>query len=77
MGMEAFLALLNDAWFFLSHIAGRSSFPKPLKPAEEKTLIEAMLAGDEAAATAVNMVKLQIEMEAASPDHVPDRRNIN
>ena len=51
MGMEAFLALLNDAWFFLSHIAGRSSFPKPLKPAEEKTLIEAMLAGDEAAAT--------------------------
>ena len=51
MGMEAFLALLNDAWFFLSHIAGRSSFPKPLKPAEEKALIEAMLAGDEAAAT--------------------------
>ena len=44
MGMEAFLALLNDAWFFLSHIAGRSSFPKPLKPAEEKALIEAMLA---------------------------------
>ena len=40
MGMEAFLALLNDAWFFLSHIAGRSSFPKPLKPAEEKALIE-------------------------------------
>ena len=33
--------------------------------------------GDEAAATAVNMVKLQIEMEAASPDHEPDRRNIN
>lgn len=33
--------------------------------------------GDEAAATAVNMVKLQIEMEAASPDHEPDWRNIN
>ena len=33
--------------------------------------------GDEAAATAVNMVKLQIDMEAASPDHEPDRRNIN
>lgn len=33
--------------------------------------------GDEAAATAINMVKLQVEMEAASPDHQPDRRNIN
>ena len=32
--------------------------------------------GDEAAA-AINMVKLQIDMEAASPDHEPDRRNIN
>ena len=33
--------------------------------------------GDEAAATAINMVKLQIDMEAASPDQEPDRRNIN
>jgi 6,7-dimethyl-8-ribityllumazine synthase len=33
--------------------------------------------GDEAAATAIQMVKLQIEMEAASPDREPDRRNIN
>ncbi len=33
--------------------------------------------GDEAAATAINMVKLQIDMEAASPEHVPDRKNIN
>lgn len=33
--------------------------------------------GDEAAATAVQMVKLQIDMEAASPNHEPDRRNIN
>ena len=33
--------------------------------------------GDEAAAAAINMVKLQIDMEAASPDHEPDRRNIN
>ena len=33
--------------------------------------------GDEAAATAINMVKLQIDMEAASPAHAPDRRNIN
>jgi len=37
----------------------------------------ARAAAEEAAATAVNMVKLQIEMEAASPDHEPDRRNIN
>lgn len=33
--------------------------------------------GDEAAATAINMVKLQVEMDAASPDREPDRRNIN
>ncbi len=33
--------------------------------------------GDEAAAAAINMVKLQIDMDAASPDREPDRRNIN
>ncbi len=34
--------------------------------------------GDEAAATAIKMVKLQIEMEADSPNHEPaDRRSIN
>lgn len=33
--------------------------------------------GDEAAAAAIQMVKLQIDMEALSPDHEPDRRNIN
>ena len=33
--------------------------------------------GDAAAAAAINMVKLQIDREAASPDHEPDRRNIN
>lgn len=33
--------------------------------------------GDEAAAAAIQMVKLQIDMDAASPDREPDRRNIN
>ncbi len=33
--------------------------------------------GDEAAAAAIQMVKLQIDMEALSPDHEPDRRTIN
>lgn len=33
--------------------------------------------GDEAAATAIHMVKLQNDMEAASPNHEPDRRSIN
>ena len=33
--------------------------------------------GDEAAAAAIQMVKLQIDMEAASPNREPDRRNIN
>ncbi|MBR5850721.1 MAG: 6,7-dimethyl-8-ribityllumazine synthase [Alistipes sp.] len=33
--------------------------------------------GDEAAAAAIQMVKLQIEMDAASPNREPDRRNVN
>lgn len=33
--------------------------------------------GDEAAATAIQMVHLQIEMEAASPNAVPDRKTVN
>ena len=33
--------------------------------------------GDEAAAAAIEMVKLQIDLEAQSPDHEPDRRTIN
>lgn len=33
--------------------------------------------GDEAAAAAIEMVKLQIDMDAAAPDREPDRRSIN
>lgn len=33
--------------------------------------------GNEAAAAAIQMVKLQIDMEAASPNTIPDRKNIN
>jgi len=33
--------------------------------------------GDEAAAAAIQMVKVQIDMDAASPDREPDRRNVN
>lgn len=33
--------------------------------------------GDEAAAAAIQMVKLQIDMDAASPDRESDRRNVN
>jgi len=33
--------------------------------------------GDEAAAAAIQMVQLQNEMEAASPEHTPDRKTIN
>ena len=33
--------------------------------------------GNEAAAAAIQMVKLQTDMEAASPNTVPDRKNIN
>ena len=49
MWFEALLSLWDSAWFFLSHIAGRSSFPTPLKADEEKHLIEAMLSGDNSA----------------------------
>ena len=33
--------------------------------------------GNEAEAAAIQMVKLQTDMEAASPNTVPDRKNIN
>ena len=33
--------------------------------------------GDEAAAAAINMVKLQIEMEADAPTTTPDRKTVN
>ena len=33
--------------------------------------------GNEAAAAAIQMVKLQTDMEVASPNTVPDRKNIN
>ena len=43
------LSLLSDAWLFALHLSGKSSFPKPLKPAEEAELITRHMAGDAAA----------------------------
>ena len=42
-------ALLSQAWVFLSHMAGKSSFPKPLPPEEEARLVAALAGGDEEA----------------------------
>lgn len=41
--------LLSQAWVFLSHMAGKSSFPKALTEKEEKALIARLQAGDDSA----------------------------
>lgn len=43
---QALLWLIDSAWLFLSHVTGRSSFPKPLSPEKEREAIERMAAGD-------------------------------
>ena len=50
MVLEGLLWLAENAWTLLLHLSGRSSFPKPLKPAEEQALAQAMLEGDGSAA---------------------------
>ena len=47
--LSALLLLLKDALFFFGYISGRSTFPKPLEPAEEQACIERTKAGDTAA----------------------------
>lgn len=47
--ISALLLLLKDALFFFGYISNRTTFPKPLPPAEEKECIELMRAGDSAA----------------------------
>lgn len=49
MFLEAILWLAENAWTLLLHLSGRSSFPKPLPPAEEKALLDKMLTGDASA----------------------------
>ena len=49
MFLEAILWLAENAWTLLLHLSGRSSFPKPLPPAEEKALLDKMLSGDASA----------------------------
>ena len=43
----------QGGWLMLLHLQARASFPKPLDKAEEQRLIEAMFAGDRAAANAL------------------------
>ena len=43
------MSLLGEAWLFALSLSGRSSFPKPLKPAEEAELIRRHMEGDAAA----------------------------
>lgn len=40
-------SLSELAFFWFAHVSGRSAFPKPLKPGEEKALVESMLKGEE------------------------------
>ena len=47
--LEFLLSMYDSMLLLISHVAGRSSFPTPLTPDEERATIEAMLAGDKAA----------------------------
>ncbi|MDD7411936.1 MAG: RNA polymerase sporulation sigma factor SigK [bacterium] len=49
MFLSMLSALLSQAWVFLSHMAGKSSFPKALTEKEEKALIARLQAGDDSA----------------------------
>lgn len=44
--LTAFLLLLKDALFFFGYISNRTTFPKPLLPAEERECIRRMQEGD-------------------------------
>lgn len=48
--LEMLLAILEGLWPLFGHLAGRSSFPKPLSAKEEKELIARMTQGDSEAA---------------------------
>ena len=50
MFLETILWLAENAWTLLLHLSGKTSFPKPLPPAEERALLEKMLAGDASSA---------------------------
>ena len=43
---EWLLSLLGDVWLFALHLAGKSSFPKPLSAAEEAELVRRHMEGD-------------------------------
>lgn len=43
---EILLYLAQSAWTLILHLSSRSSFPKPLKPEEERELVQRMLTGD-------------------------------
>ncbi len=48
--LEMLFAILEGLWPLFAHAAGRSSFPKPLPPAEEARLVALLAAGDSDAA---------------------------
>ena len=50
MLLESLFWLSQNACLLLLHLAGKSSFPKPLTPEQERPLIEALANGDAAAA---------------------------
>ena len=47
--LEFLLSMYDSMLLLISHVAGRSSFPKPLSPPEEREAVEAMVLGDRAA----------------------------
>ena len=50
---EILLWLSESGWLMLLHLSARSSFPKPLEPAEEQALLERLRSGDREAGNAL------------------------
>ena len=48
--LELLFSILEGLWPIFAHVAGRSSFPKPLPPEEEARLVERLAEGDADAA---------------------------
>lgn len=48
--LAALAQILDSTFFLIAHVSGRSSFPQPLKPEEEREAIRRMQEGDPSAA---------------------------
>lgn len=70
------ISLFSEVWLFALHLSGKSSFPKPLKPAEEAELVRRHLEGDPVAREKLIVHNLRLAAHIAkkytSADADPD-----